>query len=648
MHSNVGTMAEPSTAPLSWTSADSAVGANNNRDENDRPREQLYSSSRQQESNVQQPATEQTARAKLDTPPTAPREAASGGSWYTIPPAVIARPKKQPQQEEGGAPSVLAGGAQANASADGRSPSSLQQQIRSASVQQSGGVPAAYALQPSVVAPPPGILPSSIGVPLHDDALPRAGQKDELSWLRQRERRDGSVRAQGLPSPSWQPDEAALSLLPDIAELTILWYGTIDKIARNMQAHTRVLFVTDKAVYVCLPAGGVTRTIAPERLVEVVVAPPAVATFRVDGEQDLVIATKSVEERSSMLDSIKTCMLAKGLDGVRVVQSSVVKLSEAERPSQRAATSELANPSDGAISRQPPRFPPSAASSELVGLVAEMQAQLAQQQATIAQLQQSNLAQQPPASKQNEADELRRDLEHSRALIADLQVALRSQEGVFAEMLRAQESMRVAEDVRRNLEQQLTAAQQERDMWKAKASQSAEAMARMEKDMKQLDEAHKQELDSVRKAFAQYDEQVGTYLEALRQQQQPQPLQPQQQAQVRPTMETYCEAPRATTPPPMQRQPSGEAAPPGPATLLLQRLNMYANRKYQLPYDHPVPSSARTAAQEVQHSTPPPDAAAPEGADSLPLGTPYNDGGGSSRGLAKSSAGRRVRDRSIL
>lgn len=245
------------------------------------------------------------------------------------------------------------------------------------------------------------------------------------------------------------------------------------------------------------------------------------------------------------------------------------------------------------------------------------------------------------ASSSAHAMQLTRDLEHSRSLVADLQVALRAQEGSFHEMLRAQESLRVVEDLRSVTEKQLHAMREERDRYKEQLAQRDAEVISLKEDLKKQEEQHKEEMEVVRKSFVQYDENVGSYLENIRAERRKE-LEEFMRAQQAAALSGSTPAPQAPhydpnggvhTPSQAVRVPGGVAkwmqdlthqtsrpAPPAPSVppapaptygippdaltdALLKHLNNYANLRYQLPSGHPLPAMVLQSRNEPNAPT---------------------------------------------
>lgn len=245
--------------------------------------------------------------------------------------------------------------------------------------------------------------------------------------------------------------------------------------------------------------------------------------------------------------------------------------------------------------------------------------------------------------------QLQRDLDHCRALMADMQTALRTQEGVFHEMVKAQESQRVAEDLRNVAEKQLVAVTEDRDHLRRLLSAKEEELKQAKDELRAVNDRHTQEMESVRKAFVEYDDNVGLYLESMRQQKQSAGAagghhhqsgggtadavatsgwRPPQFGAMHGASAAHLEEPPAdssrggsllpgllslpshahATPPPsfvhqgasppnQQRGASLTQSPPHPYGInpdalteaLLHHLNAYANHRLQLPVAHPVP-----------------------------------------------------------
>ncbi|CUG17905.1 Hypothetical protein, putative [Bodo saltans] len=111
---------------------------------------------------------------------------------------------------------------------------------------------------------------------------------------------------------------------------------------------------------------------------------------------------------------------------------------------------------------------------------------------------------------------LRRELEQARALISDLQVALRSQEGAFSEMVKSSEALKTSETIRSSQDAQIHALREELQSVKANLVRRDAGDEEWRKKIVSLEEGHRNELQAVRDAFAKYDEQVTTYVEQMK------------------------------------------------------------------------------------------------------------------------------------
>jgi hypothetical protein len=148
---------------------------------------------------------------------------------------------------------------------------------------------------------------------------------------------------------------------------------------------------------------------------------------------------------------------------------------------------------------------PSAAQSSLGSL----QQQIESQKRIIERLQHDHM-------NDTASGGLRRELEQARALISDLQVALRSQEGAFSEMVKSSEALKTSETIRSSQDAQIHALREELQSLKANLSRRDAADEEWRKKMVSLEEGHRNELQAVRDAFAKYDEQVTSYVEQMK------------------------------------------------------------------------------------------------------------------------------------
>uniref|UniRef100_A0A7S1LWZ4 Uncharacterized protein n=1 Tax=Neobodo designis TaxID=312471 RepID=A0A7S1LWZ4_NEODS len=92
---------------------------------------------------------------------------------------------------------------------------------------------------------------------------------------------------------------------PALDRMVVHWYGSVDKIGRHLAAHQRVVFVTDTAVYVCLPTGGVTRTMPVSRLHLANRAPGAVCQLFEAGRPCLVTRHESDSDRDDFIAHVR-------------------------------------------------------------------------------------------------------------------------------------------------------------------------------------------------------------------------------------------------------------------------------------------------------------------------------------------------------
>jgi hypothetical protein len=207
--------------------------------------------------------------------------------------------------------------------------------------------------------------------------------------------------------------------------------------------------------------------------------------------------------------------------------------------------------------------------------------------------------------------ELRKELEHARGLIADLQTALRSQETTFAEMLRAQEAARSAQAVKSSLDAQLRAVIAERDSLRAEAQNARVEADQIRAEMDSKERQHDTELVKVREAFVQYDANVAQYLEEVRLEHAEAINRLQKEARERelklranalrssPTPHTAepkrpdLDDSSSRTPAARHADVSSNAVQPDELRdALMRHLNSYANARFHLPVHDPIPAGA--------------------------------------------------------
>ena len=104
-------------------------------------------------------------------------------------------------------------------------------------------------------------------------------------------------------------DEESVRSAPALDRMIVHWYGTVEKIGRQLSSHTRVVFVTDGAVFVCLPTGGVTRTIGLEKIHLAFRAPGSVCQLFESGGPSLVTRHPTDDDRDELIAHLR---LARG------------------------------------------------------------------------------------------------------------------------------------------------------------------------------------------------------------------------------------------------------------------------------------------------------------------------------------------------
>ncbi|EKF31235.1 hypothetical protein MOQ_004931 [Trypanosoma cruzi marinkellei] len=108
------------------------------------------------------------------------------------------------------------------------------------------------------------------------------------------------------------------------------------------------------------------------------------------------------------------------------------------------------------------------------------------------------------------------ELHEKNAFIDDLKTALRSQEGLFQEMLVSTEQLRLMEKTKSQLEEQVNVLQTEvkclENLTKQKESDHRKELAAK---LAELHEAHTKEMEELREAFAQYDAEMTEYVSGL-------------------------------------------------------------------------------------------------------------------------------------
>lgn len=141
--------------------------------------------------------------------------------------------------------------------------------------------------------------------------------------------------------------------------------------------------------------------------------------------------------------------------------------------------------------------------------LASLQQQIEAQKRIIEKLQQDNVSDMT-------ASNLRRELEQARALITDLQVALRSQEGAFSEMVKSSEALKTSETIRSSQDAQIHALRDELQSTKSELQRRELGDDEWRKKIASLEEGHRNEIQAVRDAFAKYDEQVTSYVDQVK------------------------------------------------------------------------------------------------------------------------------------
>lgn len=501
-------------------------------------------------------------------------------------------------------------------------------------------------------------------------------------------------------------DESAVAQLPAVDRMVIHWYGPVEKVGRQLGAHSRVVFVTDSCVYVCLPSGGVTRTLELGGVHLAYAAPGAVSQVFEKDKPSLVLRHETDELRDDFLacvDRVRRTLCdgvgvdiqttatytfeldsgaprstspssSVGLAKHRLVPPAIAQRADAHTPPptrptisegqqtssvtrSASATHDIAAPEEQRLHTSPgqptatnvsplakwsaslllaegstavgnavgvataevgqrPRksaSPPAATASPGVASSRErspghgtpedfkVRHDAREQQLSdlrhavetrtdvvdtraLQQLQKS-VEQQQHVIDEMKRDvatthvaELRRDLDHSHALIADLQVALRSQESTFAELMRAQEAQRASQAVQSSLETELRVVKEERDQLRSEASAWRAEVDRLREEARATQRRHDAELDNVREAFVTYDANVAAYIEEIRRD------------------STGCapqhpHAPRQPRDAPKSSEPEA-VVPEQLKTALMKHLNTYANARFQLPLDSPPPRDA--------------------------------------------------------
>ena len=119
-------------------------------------------------------------------------------------------------------------------------------------------------------------------------------------------------------------------------------------------------------------------------------------------------------------------------------------------------------------------------------------------------------------SEHDQVRALKDELLHARGLIADLQAALQSQEATFAEMLRAQESLRISEEARLAKDRELTVLRADRDHLQKQLREKEVTVQDLREASMRLERKSHEELERVRQAFVDYDRNVGEYVERQR------------------------------------------------------------------------------------------------------------------------------------
>jgi hypothetical protein len=198
-------------------------------------------------------------------------------------------------------------------------------------------------------------------------------------------------------------------------------------------------------------------------------------------------------------------------------------------------------------------------------------------------------------------------------------------------MVLAQETARTAQAIQSSLEAQVRALTQERDTLRAEALGGRKEADALRAEVERRERHHDKELLKVREAFVQYDANVAEYLEEVRldhaedlqrarKEAREELLASRAGSAALPRQLNEYPADRApATPQQQQQQPRSTHNDPGarsgedgvPADVLrsalMRHLNSYANARFQLPVQHPIPHGVHAA----EHILSPPAALPP-------------------------------------
>lgn len=322
----------------------------------------------------------------------------------------------------------------------------------------------------------------------------------------------------------------------------VLWYGPVDKIGSNLAALPRVVFVTINSILVCQPSGGVTRTVSVDKLAEVVLAPPTVVRLIVAQEADLVVSTQTQKDRDDLMEAIlrafhETCGESSELP---ISHASHLQLSGGTSPVGHTAQFQSSSRLSPVHSFESPSNSGVGSSlrnilsrvdddrQEIVGSRPSQNFEEIRQKRSQGDDATTTLRHQVETQKRiieqlqldsesgAQVDSLKRELQQARALIADLQIALRSQESAFSEMVKANEALKASETGRMAMESQLRALKDELQSTKSDVARRDQQEEDWRRKFSALESAHRQELQAVRDAFAKYDEQVTVYIDQMK------------------------------------------------------------------------------------------------------------------------------------
>ena len=352
-------------------------------------------------------------------------------------------------------------------------------------------------------------------------------------------------------------------------EANLLWFGSVEKVGSNLAAHPRVVFVTPEKLLVSLPTGGVTRIIEISSIVEISTsnAPNPVSRVSVHGEQDLVIVLSSSQDAKNFVSA--TELAREGLRNVNPLpplsvqwESSSQALATPVQPSsmpepalqfsgqrppnssskrvsfvedeQRLVQHVQELPNDGKTSPQHAsnhqQWPPNTAANygkiSLHSLQPEAASKPVSHDITVPPSAIQSLQQQLGATQhiveelrraQSEDTKIRQELDESKKLVADLQAALRSQDGAFNEMLRAQETLRQHEGTKAALEQRIMSLEEANIKLKRDLDSRDRIIEEQRNNLSVADETHKTEIKTIRETFSDYDSQVTAFVQRIRQ-----------------------------------------------------------------------------------------------------------------------------------